>query len=42
MVSGVKLLDAPTIVLPVVLGAGLALLATIALRSRPSVQPERS
>ena len=41
-ISGVKLLDAPTIVLPVVLGAGIALLATLALRPRPSVQPERS
>ena len=40
--SGVKLLDAPTIVLPIVLAAGLALLATIALRPRPRVQPERS
>jgi uncharacterized membrane protein YfcA len=40
--SGVKLLDAPTIVLPIVLAAGLALLATVALRPRPRVQPERS
>jgi uncharacterized membrane protein YfcA len=40
--SGVKLLDAPTIVLPIVLAAGLALLATIALRPRPGVQPGRS
>ena len=40
--SGVKLLDAPTIVLPIVLAAGLALLATIALRPPPRVQPERS
>ena len=40
--SGVKLLDAPTIVLPIVLAAGLALLTTIALRPRPRVQPERS
>jgi uncharacterized protein len=40
--SGVRLLDAPTIVLPVVLGAGLALLTTVALRPRPHVQTERS
>jgi len=40
--SGVRLLDAPTIVLPVVLGAGLALLTTVALRPRPHLQTERS
>jgi uncharacterized protein len=40
--SGVRLLDAPTIVFPVVLGAGLALLTTVALRPRPHVQTERS
>jgi uncharacterized membrane protein YfcA len=40
--SGVKLLDAPTIVLPIVLAAGLALLTVIALRPRPLAQPERS
>ena len=40
--SGVKLLDAPTVVLPAVLAAGLALMTTIALRPRPRVQPERS
>ena len=39
--SGVKLLDAPTIVLPLVLAAGLALLAVIALRPPPLAQPER-
>jgi len=39
--SGVKLLDGPTIVLPVVLAAGLVLLAVIALRPPPLAQPER-
>jgi uncharacterized membrane protein YfcA len=36
--SGVKLLDAPTAVLPAVLAAGLAVLAFVAVRPRP--QPE--
>ena len=36
--SGVKLLDAPTAVLPVVLAAGVAILAFVAVRPRP--QPE--
>ena len=40
--SGVKLLDAPTIVLTIVLAAGLAMLTALALRPRPRVQPERS
>jgi uncharacterized membrane protein YfcA len=38
--SGVKLLEAPAIVLPVVLGAGLALLAAVSLR--PRVQADAS
>lgn len=41
-ISGVKLLDAPAIVLPAVLGAGLVLLTTIALRPPPRAHPERS
>ena len=39
-VSGVKLVDAPAVVLPLVLAAGLALLAAVSLR--PRVQPDAS
>jgi uncharacterized membrane protein YfcA len=39
--SGVKLLDAPTVVFTAVLAAGLALLATVAIRPRVAPEPDR-
>ncbi len=39
--SGVKLLDAPTVLFTAVLAAGLALLATVAIRPRVAPEPDR-